>query len=171
MRYTSTAIPAICSATEIRVGDGFHFHGVLSSSQSCPCFSARAIAFAAARKRLATSFKLAGYVFLRAWVQLAVQNAGRNRFQIKPKHHLLEHGLNLAFTTLRNARSNWLYRHESFVGTTARIAARTHVSTATMRTLQRWMLTWHVTTPHPELKPQRGVKRKHHRPTWRRARG
>ena len=59
----------------------------------------------------AKSFKLAGYVFLRAWVQLAVQNAGRNRFQIKPKHHLLEEGLNLAAMTLRTpplALALWL---------------------------------------------------------------
>ena len=111
----------------------------------------------------AASFKSAGYVCLQAWVQLAVQNAGRNRFQIKPKHHLLEHGLNHACATFRNPRSHWLYRHESFVGTTARISARCHVSTATRRTLQRWMLTWHVAAPHHELRPHRGVKRKHHR--------
>ena len=67
---------------------------------------------------------------------------GRPRWQLKPKHHHISEGLHWSATTLRNPRSAWCYKHEDMVGRAARTAARTHPSTTSIITLERWQLRW-----------------------------
>eukprot|EP00969_Alexandrium_andersonii_P272514 12044158-Alexandrium_andersonii.AAC.1 len=86
----------------------------------------------------------AGLGFLRAWVLLSIRarRMGIPRYQLKPKHHHLEEGLRETFRSKRNPTQTWCCRHEHFVGITAKLAGKVHVSTATRRVLQRWLLSW-----------------------------
>ena len=98
-----------------------------------------------------------GQVFVLPWSLLSQHAAarGHHRFQVKPKHHLYEEGLHHAFTSRRNPRSHWLYNHESFVGRVSRIAARTHPSKASLRTLQRWLLAQRAGGAHKRMLKRR----------------
>lgn len=88
----------------------------------------------------------AGLAFLRAWSLLAkiAEDGSVARFSIRPKHHLFEEGVRRAFKTRRNPREEWVYKHESFVGQIAKVCGRSHVSTLSVRVLQRWLLKFDV---------------------------
>ena len=68
--------------------------------------------------------------------------SGLPGWQLKPKHHHIAEGLHWAANTGRNPRSAWCYKHEDMVGRAARTAARTHPSTTSIVTLERWQLRW-----------------------------
>eukprot|EP00974_Lingulodinium_polyedra_P076575 7410811-Lingulodinium_polyedra.AAC.1 len=58
---------------------------------------------------------------------------------LKPKHHALKHVIDSAHASGRNPGWDWEFSDESFVGIVKRIAVRTHASTASVRTAQRWL--------------------------------
>ena len=90
----------------------------------------------------AQEFLCAGNMMLRAWARLSrrAEIHGAKRWQLKPKHHHWEEGLYRGFETRVNPRHKWAYKHESFIGMIAKVAARVHVSQVSGRTAQRWSL-------------------------------
>ena len=82
--------------------------------------------------------------FLKAWTLLSIRacEAKQKRFCLKPKHHAWHHGVRRAHKSLRNPRTHWLYRHEGFAGQIGRLALRCHVTTASRRVIERWLLRW-----------------------------
>ena len=101
--------------------------------------------------------------FLKAWTLLSIRSREKKqrRFCQKPKHHHWHHGARHAHQSLRNPRTHWLYRHEGFAGQIGRLALRCHVTTASQRVIERWLLRWRG----DEIHHMPGARaRKRHRP-------
>ena len=69
---------------------------------------------------------------------------GRNCFVLLPKHHYLFHAGIDAGETRLNPRHYMLLKAESFVGFIGRIGRRTHRSSLTLRTLQKYLALLHL---------------------------
>ena len=69
---------------------------------------------------------------------------GRNCFALLPKHHFLYHAGIDAGETRLNPRHYMLLKAESFVGYIGRIGRRTHRSSLTLRTLQKYLALLHL---------------------------
>ena len=69
---------------------------------------------------------------------------GRNCFVLLPKHHFLFHAGVEAEKTRLNPKHHMLLCAESWVGFVGRIARRTHRSTLTLRTIQKYLALMHL---------------------------
>ena len=88
------------------------------------------------------------------------QDLGQARWQIKPKHHHMCHGVSRAQKSKRNPRSQWLFKHESFVGAMCKVGAKTHANTASVSACKKWCLGWAVRATGTNRR--RGGRIKHH---------
>ena len=91
------------------------------------------------------------FVHLQAYANLNVQGfkakgkePGRNCFVLLPKHHFLYHAGVDAKATRLNPKHFMLLSAESFVGYIGRIGRRTHRSSLTLRTIQKYLALMHL---------------------------
>ncbi|CAL1130600.1 unnamed protein product [Cladocopium goreaui] len=91
------------------------------------------------------------FVHLQAYANLNVQGfkakgkePGRNCFVLLPKHHFLYHAGVDAKETRLNPKHFMLLSAESFVGYVGRIGRRTHRSSLTLRTIQKYLALMHL---------------------------
>ena len=72
------------------------------------------------------------------------KRAGSKNWRLKPKHHQLLELCHEANATALNPALYWTFGDEDFVGKVSVIAARCHRQTVSVRTLQRWLIRFHV---------------------------
>ena len=99
----------------------------------------------------ATQFKEHCLLHLQAYGNLHVKGQeakgkqpGRNCFVLLPKHHYLYHAGVDAEKTRLNPKNYMLLCAESWVGFVGRIARRTHRSSLTLRTIQKYLALMHL---------------------------
>ena len=68
---------------------------------------------------------------------------GRQRWQLKPKHHALAEIADMVMASGRNPRSEWCFKLESCLGIMVRVAAKVHISTMGTRVLDLFLLRWY----------------------------
>ena len=66
--------------------------------------------------------------------------AGTRLYPRKPKHHLFDETCRRVLRTRLNPGFHWCFADEDFLKSIKRVAMRVHVSTASRRTLQRYLV-------------------------------
>ena len=99
--------------------------------------------------RQADRFLKAGKILLTAyaWLTREAELSSRPRWPLKPKHHHFDHGVRDAHASRTNPASQWLFRHEDYVGRIAKIAGKAHPAKAAQVCMQRWLTRWAMKGP------------------------
>ena len=76
------------------------------------------------------------------------KRAGSKNWRLKPKHHQILELLHETNATALSPSLYWTFGDEDFVGKVSVIASRCHRRTVSVRTLQRWLIRYHVAYGH-----------------------
>eukprot|EP00969_Alexandrium_andersonii_P282694 12497454-Alexandrium_andersonii.AAC.1 len=99
----------------------------------------------------ARAFAEAGRTLFDNWRCLAheAQLQKRPRWQVRPKHHALEHTIISASITKRNPRTHWCFKDESQIGLIKKLAQKSHPSTVSLRVLTSAYIKWALRLERP----------------------
>jgi hypothetical protein len=86
--------------------------------------------------------KIAKLVALTSYKALCSESLtmNKNRFPLKPKHHLLDHTVRDACASRLSPTTHWCFSDEDFIGRMKRLSQKTHLTTLPLRVLSRWHL-------------------------------